>query len=39
MLQHTKLDHKFWAKGLATSRYIYNLIFIKAISSMTLEEA
>jgi len=36
MLQHMKLNHRFWAKTMVTTRYIHNKIFTKTISNMTL---
>jgi hypothetical protein len=36
MLQHMKLNHRFWAKTMVTTRYIHNQIFTKTISNMTL---
>ncbi len=38
MLQHMKLDHKFWAEIVATVTYIHNWILTKAIFNMILEE-
>jgi len=38
MLQHMKLDHKFWAEIMATITYIHNWILTKTIFSMILEE-
>jgi hypothetical protein len=38
MLQHMKLDHRFWAKTMVTTRYIHNRIFRKIISNMTPRE-
>jgi hypothetical protein len=36
MLQHMKLDHKIYAKTMATTSYIQNQSSTMAISNMTL---
>jgi len=35
MLQHMKLDHRFWAKAMAIATYIHDQIPTKAIFNMT----
>jgi hypothetical protein len=35
MLQHMKLDHRFWAKAMAIATYIHNQIPTKTIFNMT----